>query len=456
MDQYIQNSLKKNEEQISLLENKLEAVISDNTKLCEVNNKLKGKVKELYEEIRNKEDTLKLIRNNNQNEEILKKEISEIRKDNESLLQNKQELKLENNDLKFEVKLLKEKLCYSSNVYDSKSSGNHSKLSSSFENSVMTNIPSVKKQRSKINSNYQTNDDYYVLKEENHKLSVEIDDYKNKLYQKENEVRNLKEKVTSSEMEKENIRAKCQSEMESLVNEINLIKGNNENLAEIHKFLEEIKEKNQTISHLIEEKSQLKNEMIVIKDNHELALKNYAIDFDSVKDNLTKVQEDFQKYRENMENQLAELRSSFEESIEELSNIKKECEEYKKEKIDLSILLEDKINNYEKIVQEIQSELNIKSEERNGLISEIKELTIQHCKEYEAFKEKLTKNKEKTEKLVHVYENHIIFLQQRFKNNINELLIALNQKNNIKDINVERLIKNIDNVTMMISDISQV
>ncbi len=455
MDRYINDTLQKNEQQITQLENKLEAVISDNTKLCEVNNKLKGKVKELYEELRNKEDTLKFIRTNSENDEILKKEILDIRRENESLLQMKQELKLENNDLKYEVKLLKDKLCYHSNVLESKSSGNHSKLSSSFENSVMTNIPSVKKHRTKINYN-QINDETNMLKEENHKLSVELEDYKNKLYQKENELRILNDKIQTTELEKTRLKAKSESDLECLVNELNIIKGNNENLAEIHKFLEEIKEKNQTISHLIEEKTHIKNEMLVMKDNHELALKNYAVEFDSVKENLDKVQDDFQKYRENMEIQLGELRKSFDDNIEETSNLKKECEEYKKEKIDLSILLEDKISHYEKVIKESQSEFNQIFEERKGLVYEIKEITIQHCKDYERLKEKLSKNKEKFEIIIQTYENHITFLQQRFKNHVNELLIALNQKSMNKDFNLERFIKNLDNVTSMINDISQV
>jgi cell division protein ZapA len=455
MDRYINDTLQKNEVQITQLENKLEAVISDNTKLCEVNSKLKGKVKELYEELRNKEDTLKFMKNSSENDDVLKKEIFEIRRENESLLQMKQELKLENNDLRFEVKLLKEKLCYNNNVLESKSSGNHSKLSSSFENSVMTNIPSVKKQRTKINYN-QTNEETNMLKEENHKLSVELEDYKTKLYQKENELRILNDKFQTTELEKTRIKAKSDSDFECLVNELNLIKGNNDNLAEIHKFLEEIKEKNQTISHMIQEKTEMKNEMLVMKDNHELALKNYASEFDSVKENWNKVQDDFQKYRENMEYQLNELRRSFDDNIEETANLKKECEEYKKEKIDLSITLEDKISHYEKVIKESQSEFNQIFEERNGLVSEIKVITIQHCKDYEGLKEKLSKNKEKFEKIIRIYENHITFLQQRFKNHVNELLIALNHKSNNKEFNLERFLKNLDNVTSMINDISQV
>ena len=83
-------------------------------------------------------------------------------------------------------------------------------------------------------------------------------------------------------------------------------------------------------------------------------------------------------------------------------------------------------------------------------------MLIKHCKEYEALSEKITKNKQKFEKIIQIYENHLNYLQQRYKINISDLLNALNLKNSGKDFNFEKILKNLDNTSLMINDISQV
>ena len=59
MSNYIDNTLNNNNSQITLLEDKLNSVITDNSKLSDINNKLKAKLKEMIEQLKLKDDKLR-------------------------------------------------------------------------------------------------------------------------------------------------------------------------------------------------------------------------------------------------------------------------------------------------------------------------------------------------------------------------------------------------------------
>ena len=457
MSNYIDNTLNNNNSQITLLEDKFNSVITDNSKLSDINNKLKAKLKEMIEQLKLKDD--KLRETHKENEEIFKKELMEIRKESDIQLQKNQEIKLENNDLKYEIKLLKDKLHYGSNLVDSKSYGND-KMESSFDCSVVTNVPSVKKHKRNLSKvNNVTCDEYYAIKEENFKINVEVEDLRNKLYEKDNAKRDLNDKINLFEIEKQRFEEsskKNQAEIDSLKKEIAMMKNNSDHMTNIQKLLGDIKEKNQTINYLLDENDKLKREVQILKDNSEQFLKNKVSDSEALNARYKKLEDEYTKYKEKVGTELTNLNNSKELYLQENLKLKKDCDEFRNDKIELTLTLDEKIQQYEKLIKDLQNQITDVIKERDDISNETKEMLIKHCKEYEALSEKITKNKQKFEKIIQIYENHLNYLQQRYKINISDLLNALNLKNSGKDFNFEKILKNLDNTSLMINDISQV
>jgi hypothetical protein len=504
---YLKNEM---EERINISE-------EENKNLRETIQLLKNKIQEIHDEIKDKENKIisGLKQENKEIEEKMRREIYEIRIENDKLLNERSVLRLQNNEFKYEIELLREKnnlspnkynnidtnnsnnslLQGNINVFNSNSSdiikdekynfSNKNTKNSNFMNHINPTIISSNQNKNENNDNltniknkiFNSNnnqvkeiisDNRYLeqendyLKNEINKIQTELEVLSKNYITLENNFRETKLEYEAVLVEKDKIadllhKKEIEMKEEKLEHSITLNLLNNQQ-KKLDEYSIEINVKQSTINKLIdniEDEKFSSNKKFKEADEEILQINNEKIFFKDKYENLfTQYSQEKEKMKENLFN----LQKENEILISDLN--KNELENRNK-----LISKEQEINELRQNLDLNKSEkenlynenLNL-IEYKNSLEKEVNELGILALDRLEKQNEKLSKGKIKQKKLVELYESHIKYLKNKFDGNLHDFILSVNFKaGNLSEKDAEKfknIMKNLENTSELINQIS--
>jgi chromosome segregation ATPase len=458
-------------------------VESENQNLKEINNKLKNKLNDMYEEGKEKENKLvNLLKEENRDmENRMRAQINELRAENDNLVKERSMLRLNNNELKFELNSLKEQMTQNNNQFNpSSNSGLNMRKNRNLINSFMSsnnhhaqsannsfdmgqvnlNLSQSKKINETSNSNSKLNSQIRELREANKQLQLKIDDLSEILESTEMNLKTLKFDFSNLEREKVIVLEKLQNkenELKSLKSENYMLNENLKkfsNSSDLENLLQEMTTKNQTINYLIDEVEKVKKEnRDKILDLENVSLR-YKEENQHLNENLQFIKEDLEKFKEEHVSMIKDMKKENEILINDIEEKEREIETLMRDKIKLEHGFEEKFKNNEEYNEKIVQELKLNSEENSSLKNELENVTKGSLEKFNTLSEKFTKSKLKIDSLINVYEAHLKFLKERFNYYLNDFGTIVASKSNVKDFS-EKIIKMIKNIESGVENLSK-
>lgn len=435
MSLHIQESTVRTSNMIKEQDEKLELLGGESEKLKELNHKYKVKLKELYEELKRRENKIEEL----QLEGNIRQLLQEARTTNEALLKERSQLRIELTELKIENKSLKEKgaISMGNNL---KSSRLDTSMDSQLSNSILGN-----KKKTQNNNNKEIAN----LKEENMQFLKVIEENSQKLSEMENIKINLELQVQTLEIEKKRaIESLSQKENENQVlkKEISILRENNQNLSNIQTFLAEINEKNQTINFLIEECDKIKKEHSDQIAKLKKQVDDQILETQRLKEDLKSTEGETAKNKERYQRDLEDLKKENQILIEELESKDQEAEKIKESKMNLEKLILKNNKEYNDTCITLKESIEKLTSENNLIKRKMKTILDEQIVKNKNVKEKMNKNEMKFDKILQIYEKQISFIKRRFQDQVNELLISYNDQFRTVE-NFDKLLKNLENFT---------
>lgn len=481
----------------SELDERNKILSEENKSLRDSNTQLKAQIQDVYAEIQQKDNKIISVLKEEARdlESNLRSEINSLRIKNEQLLQERSTIRLQNNELNYEVEFLKEQfklagVNYSSlinkdpfnaninvnasnssdiiknendnNIHNNTSTSNinsnanaisqQGKNYMSYLNPIVIQSSPVndsKKLQNAISMQNQNNshmkeilkDNKFLeqendfVKNENIKLQTELDCLSKRLVVLENNLKDSKLDFEALLVEKDKLSDllhRKELELKDTNLEISILQSEiNVLKKQLDDTIVEINVKNQTINKLLDN----------IDNEKALAFKRFG----EMEETIQIIKTEKVRIEEKLENLSDQLKSERDKYTGDLNDLKRENEiliqDLDKIQTDSHIvitshekeLLELK-NTYEtnKITIEKLSSENINlKEEKSILERQVNELSILSIERLEKQNDKISKSKTKSEKLVELYESHIKFLKEKFNSSLHDFILAVNFKQGI-------------------------
>jgi cell division protein ZapA len=406
---------------------------AENESLKEINNKLKLKLKELYDEIKSKDGKLvNLLKEENKElESRLRTDINELRTDNENLMKERSMLRLTNNELKHEITMLKEQSSYrpdkGSLIKEPKRNFDHEQVK--------------------------------ALREENYNFKKDIEESLSKLNQKDNLLKTtqLDLQTLSSENSKiQGMLIQKDKELNALLEDVNSLQDalkKLDNTDKLPKLLEEINSKNKTINYLIEEVDSCKKDAKEKQNQNDIILIKLRDDNDNLILRLKDITEQYDKFKHNADSTISDLRKENDILLNDLEDREKAFENILMDKNNLEQNFEKQNKTNEDVYEKISTNYQATVDENSSLKNRLEEITSQSIEKFNKLNGKVTKSKAKIDTLANIYEAYIKYLKERFQMYIDEINLFMTNINNTDKLT--RIIKNFEMLTDLSAKISE-
>ena len=388
-------------------------------KISELKGKLEAKTKSFYEYQEEKE---KLI-------DEMNIKINTLRKENLSLKEIKVKYDVLQNELKKlsieNMSTIKQRLSQCERALKEKDEEITRLKSNNNQEILLKKIEELNKQNS-------------LLEEENNNLTEENDNIKQQLALKDCEITQLKENLGIDDLDENNenenkndneIKKEENKEKNSGISLGNLVEEEQKDKIKNEDFME----LEQKVAELIKEKKELENKIKLLEDN----LTTEKNENEKLKENNNKLiqEENFDKNEKikNFEKIINELKEELKKEKDALNskikNIEIKNDELKKENLDKN----EKIKNFEKIVDELKKE-------KDALNSKIKELDNKIKTEKEKMEQKLEKHKRIKEENK-TFVKKIAELMDKLDELKNANMKLTNEKNEIRNEHISTISK---------------
>ena len=388
-------------------------------KISELKGKLEAKTKSFYEYQEEKE---KLI-------DEMNIKINTLRKENLSLKEIKVKYDVLQNELKKlsieNMSTIKQRLSQCERALKEKDEEITRLKSNNNQEILLKKIEELNKQNS-------------LLEEENNNLTEENDNIKQQLALKDCEITQLKENLGIDDLDENNenenkndneIKKEENKEKNSGISLGNLVEEEQKDKIKNEDFME----LEQKVAELIKEKKELENKIKLLEDN----LTTEKNENEKLKENNNKLiqEENFDKNEKikNFEKIINELKEELKKEKDALNskikNIEIKNDELKKENLDKN----EKIKNFEKIIDELKKE-------KNALNSKIKELENNIKTEKEKMEQKLEKHKRIKEENK-TFVKKIAELMDKLDELKNANMKLTNEKNEIRNEHISTISK---------------
>ena len=388
-------------------------------KISELKGKLEAKTKSFYEYQEEKE---KLI-------DEMNIKINTLRKENLSLKEIKVKYDVLQNELKKlsieNMSTIKQRLSQCERALKEKDEEITRLKSNNNQEILLKKIEELNKQNS-------------LLEEENNNLTEENDNIKQQLALKDCEITQLKENLGIDDLDENNenenkndneIKKEENKEKNSGISLGNLVEEEQKDKIKNEDFME----LEQKVAELIKEKKELENKIKLLEDN----LTTEKNENEKLKENNNKLiqEENFDKNEKikNFEKIINELKEELKKEKDALNskikNIEIKNDELKKENLDKN----EKIKNFEKIIDELKKE-------KDALNSKIKELENKIKTEKEKMEQKLEKHKRIKEENK-TFVKKIAELMDKLDELKNANMKLTNEKNEIRNEHISTITK---------------
>ena len=388
-------------------------------KISELKGKLEAKTKSFYEYQEEKE---KLI-------DEMNIKINTLRKENLSLKEIKVKYDVLQNELKKlsieNMSTIKQRLSQCERALKEKDEEITRLKSNNNQEILLKKIEELNKQNS-------------LLEEENNNLTEENDNIKQQLALKDCEITQLKENLGIDDLDENNenenkndneIKKEENKEKNSGISLGNLVEEEQKDKIKNEDFME----LEQKVAELIKEKKELENKIKLLEDN----LTTEKNENEKLKENNNKLiqEENFDKNEKikNFEKIINELKEELKKEKDALNskikNIEIKNDELKKENLDKN----EKIKNFEKIIDELKKE-------KDALNSKIKELENNIKAEKEKMEQKLEKHKRIKEENK-TFVKKIAELMDKLDELKNANMKLTNEKNEIRNEHISTISK---------------
>ena len=388
-------------------------------KISELKGKLEAKTKSFYEYQEEKE---KLI-------DEMNIKINTLRKENLSLKEIKVKYDVLQNELKKlsieNMSTIKQRLSQCERALKEKDEEITRLKSNNNQEILLKKIEELNKQNS-------------LLEEENNNLTEENDNIKQQLALKDCEITQLKENLGIDDLDENNenenkndneIKKEENKEKNSGISLGNLVEEEQKDKIKNEDFME----LEQKVAELIKEKKELENKIKLLEDN----LTTEKNENEKLKENNNKLiqEENFDKNEKikNFEKIINELKEELKKEKDVLNsnikNIEIKNDELKKENLDKN----EKIKNFEKIIDELKKE-------KDALNSKIKELDNKIKTEKEKMEQKLEKHKRIKEENK-TFVKKIAELMDKLDELKNANMKLTNEKNEIRNEHISKISK---------------
>ena len=388
-------------------------------KISELKGKLEAKTKSFYEYQEEKE---KLI-------DEMNIKINTLRKENLSLKEIKVKYDVLQNELKKlsieNMSTIKQRLSQCERALKEKDEEITRLKSNNNQEILLKKIEELNKQNS-------------LLEEENNNLTEENDNIKQQLALKDCEITQLKENLGIDDLDENNenenkndneIKKEENKEKNSGISLGNLVEEEQKDKIKNEDFME----LEQKVAELIKEKKELENKIKLLEDN----LTTEKNENEKLKENNNKLiqDENFDKNEKikNFEKIINELKEELKKEKDALNskikNIEIKNDELKKENLDKN----EKIKNFEKIIDELKKE-------KDALNSKIKELENNIKTEKEKMEQKLEKHKRIKEENK-TFVKKIAELMDKLDELKNANMKLTNEKNEIRNEHISKISK---------------
>ena len=421
---------------ISKLEEQNNLLTNENTSLKESISKLKTQIDFLRNEMKAKESQVILTLKNEyqENELNLRNKISELQKQNETLIQESIQLKQQKESLTNEL---------STAVNESRSL-------------IITN-QNLSNYTSKI---YQLENKVNSLNEQNNNLNYQIKQLEANSISSEQLLKAMKLDFQQCEKEnKEYINKLKENEsmMELLENENTKLKCEFEKNKNSETLMIELEDKNKTINFLLSQIENLKQQITTESKQYESYIKELKDNSNKIKEQFELAQNELQNITSIYQNKLSDLQKENGILVNDLNDKEKEFTEVLTDNAKLEAKIKDQFHQAELNCENFQDQIYQINQENNELKEQLSNTVKEFQMKYQDLQNQIIKSKGKVESFMQVYDNHISYLKERFEHILNDLLIFTNIKAHPKELNEKfnSLVHSIQNSINEINKLSE-
>ena len=314
-----------------------------------------------------------------------------------------------------------------------------------------------------MGGNIAENKSMIMLNMENNikNLKEDINNYKQKIKTlEENEILNDK-KLKAMKLDLKQSESDIREYLSQIQNKNEEIFGLEQKIKDLLPFIEkaknidnmnvEINEKNQTINFLLSQIEELKN-------NFNIKSQNYLEEINKIKNEKNILEQKLEESGKQLEEYQSKMNDIQSENNILITDLNKKEEEYGKileEKIDLENKCKVLFDEQEKKFEEIHNNVDLVNKENEDLRNKLAECADISSNQLKALNDSVIKSSIKMESLMNVYNDHIMILKQRFKNILNDLNIIVSMQGNNPGILNEKFDKVVKSINTNIDLINK-
>ena len=314
-----------------------------------------------------------------------------------------------------------------------------------------------------MGGNIAENKSMIMLNMENNikNLKEDINNYKQKIKTlEENEILNDK-KLKAMKLDLKQSESDIKEYLSQIQNKNEEIFGLEQKIKDLLPFIEkaknidnmniEINEKNQTINFLLSQIEELKN-------NFNIKSQNYLDDINKIKNEKKILEQKLEESNKTLEEYQSKMNDIQSENNILITDLNKKEEEYGKileEKIDLENKCKVLFDEQEKKFEEIQNNVDLVNKENEDLRNKLAECADISSNQLKVLNDSVIKSSIKMESLMNVYNDHIMILKQRFENILNDLNIIVSMQGNNPGILNEKFDKVVKSINTNIDLINK-
>ena len=314
-----------------------------------------------------------------------------------------------------------------------------------------------------MGGNIAENKSMIMLNMENNikNLKEDINNYKQKIKTlEENEILNDK-KLKAMKLDLKQSESDIREYLSQIQNKNEEIFGLEQKIKDLLPFIEkaknidnmnvEINEKNQTINFLLSQIEELKN-------NFNIKSQNYLEEINKIKNEKNILEQKLEESGKQLEEYQSKMNDIQSENNILITDLNKKEEEYGKileEKIDLENKCKVLFDEQEKKFEEIHNNVDLVNKENEDLRNKLAECADISSNQLKALNDSVIKSSIKMESLMNVYNDHIMILKQRFENILNDLNIIVSMQGSNPGILNEKFDKVVKSVNTNIDLINK-
>ena len=314
-----------------------------------------------------------------------------------------------------------------------------------------------------MGGNIAENKSMIMLNMENNikNLKEDINNYKQKIKTlEENEILNDK-KLKAMKLDLKQSESDIREYLSQIQNKNEEIFGLEQKIKDLLPFIEkaknidnmnvEINEKNQTINFLLSQIEELKN-------NFNIKSQNYLEEINKIKNEKNILEQKLEESGKQLEEYQSKMNDIQSENNILITDLNKKEEEYGKileEKIDLENKCKVLFDEQEKKFEEIHNNVDLVNKENEDLRNKLAECADISSNQLKALNDSVIKSSIKMESLMNVYNDHIMILKQRFENILNDLNIIVSMQGNNPGILNEKFDKVVKSINTNIDLINK-